>query len=104
MAEPEANLSSLSGSQCVVCGSLGAVLLAPFRGLEDKNYFHNSTKTLLFASFAVLTFTLVGKIADVLAQITAVVPNNTSSRNTLHSHMLTGKQGQFHLSMSLVKQ
>lgn len=61
------------------------------RDLGGKNYFHNSIKTL-FASFTVLTFILVGKIADTLVQIMAVVPNYTHSHSILHSHVLTVRQ------------
>lgn len=58
--------------------------------MGGKNYFHNS-KTL-FSSFTVLTFILVGKTADTLVPIMAVVPNYTRSHSILHSHVLTVRQ------------
>lgn len=85
MLEPEVNLD---GSYHVVCGSLGTIL-EPLSGVQKiKTLFINSIKTL-FASFTVLTFTLMGKIADALAWIMTVVPNYTSGHSILHNHILT---------------
>lgn len=39
-----------------------------------------------------LTFIVVGKTADTLVQIMAVVPNYTRRHSILHSHVLTVRQ------------
>lgn len=92
---------SLQKSTQVVSMFLNMWFVAPrkaipellLRGLGDTSYFHNSIKTL-FASFTVLTFTLVDKTAEALVQIMTVVLNYTSSHSILHSHVLTVRQAK----------
>lgn len=88
VGEPEVNPGSVNTQFVDPRKAIPELLL---RGLGGKNYFHDSIKTL-FASFTVLTFILVGKTADTLVQIMAVVPNYTRSHSILHSHVLTVRQ------------